>query len=87
MGAAGCWLGLVVLLSVSNGCGLLEYFGSGAGGTDGVHTCLGKTGAGVGWGQGCAVGVAWDVIARGVAVAGKTINRVAVVGRCGLLRS
>ncbi len=105
MGAAGCWLGLVVLLSVSDGCGLLEYFGSGAGGTDGVHTCLGKTGAagaggtdgvhtclgktgaGVGWGQGCAVGVAWDVIARGVAVAGKTINRVAVVGRCGLLRS
>jgi len=48
MGAAGCWLGLVVLLAVSDGCGLLEYFGSGAGGTDGVHTCLGKTGAGVG---------------------------------------
>ena len=87
MGAAGCWLGLVVLLSVSDGCGLLQYFGSGAGGTDGVHTCLGKMGAGVGWGQGCAVGVAWDVIARGVAVAGKTINRVAAVGRCGLLRS
>jgi len=86
MGAAGCWLGLVVLLAVSDGCGLLEYFGSGAGGTDGVHTCLGKTGAGVGWGQGCAVGVAWGAITRG-GEAVQTINRVSVVCRCGLLRS
>jgi len=48
MGAAGCWLGLVILLAVSDGCGLLEDAGSGAGGTAGVHTCLEKMGAGVG---------------------------------------
>jgi len=48
MVAAGCWLGLVRLLSVSDNCRLLEDAGSGAGGTNGVHAGWEKGGAGGG---------------------------------------
>jgi len=45
--AAGCCLGLVKLLFLTNGCRLLMGSTSGAGGTDGVHICWGKVGAGM----------------------------------------